>query len=54
MLEETDSPFFYMKVIGLENLKSFNTKAPDSMIFLKLQATANLNRLFLTWYFICF
>lgn len=40
MLEETDSPFFYMKVIGLENLKSFNTKAPDSMIFLKLQATA--------------
>lgn len=22
MLEETDSPFFYMKVIGLENLKS--------------------------------
>lgn len=22
MLEEKDSPFFYMKVIGLENLKS--------------------------------
>lgn len=22
MLEETDRPFFYMKVIGLENLKS--------------------------------
>lgn len=40
MLEETDSPFFYMKVIGLENLKSIQSKGPDSMIFLKLQATA--------------
>lgn len=36
MLEEKDSLFFYMKVIGFENFKLFNMKVFDLMIFLKL------------------
>lgn len=51
MLEETDSPFFYMKVIGLENLKSIRK---DLIQWFSWNYKQLQNRLFLTWYFICF
>lgn len=50
MLEETDSPFFYMKVIGLENLKSIRK---DLIQWFSWNYKQLQSRLFLTWYFIC-